>query len=89
MKKLFLVTFNGFHFDKYGARIYLLGAYSSREKAEEACDKAEFNMKCMDDEYVSEVNKPTIEEVDLDDTKDLYNDFLTFHTDAYLGGYEE
>lgn len=88
-KKLFLVTFNGYHFDPYGSKIYLLGIYSSREKAEEACNKAEFYMKAMSDEYDGDVNKPTIKEVELDEFKRVFEKSSEFRTDVCLGGYAE
>lgn len=88
-KKLFLVTFNGYHFDGYGSEIYLLGVYSSREEAEKACDKAEVDMKAMSDEYDTEIHKPTINEVELDNSKLIFENDHEFKTDVCLGGYAE
>ncbi len=89
MEKLFLVTFNGYHFDEYGSEIYLLGIYSSREKAEEAVKKAVADMKAMGDEYDGDVNEPNIEEIELDESKHIFKNDWAFKTDVCLGGYAE
>ncbi len=93
MKKLFLVTFDG-HNDEYGSEIYLIGIYSSREKAEEACKKAVAEMEAIhransSDEYDAEAHEPTIDEVELDESKSIHGGKYKFITDVYLGGYAE
>lgn len=87
--KVYIVTFDGYHFDSYGSEIYLLGVYSSREKAEEAVKKAVADMKAMGDEYDSDVNKPNIEEVELNESKRIFEYSFEFKTDVCLGGYCE
>ena len=85
---VYMVTFNGYHED-YGSRIYLLGIYSSREKAEEAVKKAVDDMKAMSDEYDSSDNEATINEIDLDESHRIFEAYSTFMTDICLGGYVE
>ena len=93
--KVFIVTFNGYR-DNYGSDIYLLGVYSSREKAEEACKKAVSDMRAINRAhpndyypYDPENHEPNIEEIDLDKSKPIGGDEYVFNTDICLGGYCE
>ena len=93
MKKLFLVTFDGYR-KEYGSAVYLIGAYPSREEAEEACKKAiaemeDIHMANPSDAYDAEAHKPVIDEIELGKSKTIHGGKYKFETDTYLGGYAE
>lgn len=87
-KMLYLVRFDGY-LNGYGSENYLLGVYSTREKAQEAVEKLNAEVKEARGENFWYIQS-YIEEIELDFTYALRTDpDWEVATQVYLGGYIE
>lgn len=82
MSKVYLVIFNGYMED-YGSYSYLLGAYDTKDKAEEAVKTLPADIR--DDDW-----RVAIQEIEVNKTyrieKDIWGDYST---EFQTGGYAE
>jgi len=88
---VYVVSFDGYLWG-YGAEIYLLGIYSSRELAEKAVDVFKQKLRERDDldDDIKYIIEPDITPIELNATGELiFNSELEVGTFACLGGYCE
>lgn len=84
MNKVYLVIFDGYMED-YGSYSYLLGAYDTKDKAEEAVKTLPVEVR--DDEDCIRV---AIQEIEVNKTYEIKKDcWENYSTEFPTGGYEE
>ena len=85
--KVYVVTFNGYC-GGYGADLYLLGVYNTRELADVAVEKAIVPMQ-QEDKHLIDCMR--VNEMEVDNTLDIkYNGTgEVAYTSGFIGGYIE
>ena len=80
MSKLYLVVVDGYN-GAYGASMYALGVYDTKDKAEDAIKNDQASITCE--------NYYRIVELDLNETYHMSDDSYESQNDKYLGGFIE
>lgn len=82
MSKVYLVIFDGY-MDDYGSYSYLLGAYDTKDKAEEA-------VKTLPVEVRDDDCRVAIQEIEVNKTHEIKKDeWFGYSTEFPTGGYAE
>lgn len=86
MSKVYLVIFDGY-MDDYGSYNYLLGAYDTKDKAEEAVKTLPVEVR-DDDKYCD--GRVAIYEIEVNKTHEIKKDeWMGYSTEFPTGGYAE
>lgn len=86
MSKVYLVIFDGY-MEGYGSYSYLLGAYDTKDKAEEAVKTIPVEVR--DDDHYGDV-RVAIQEIEVNKTYEIKKDrWGNYETEFPTGGYAE
>lgn len=86
MSKVYLVIFDGY-MDDYGSYSYLLGAYDTKDKAEEAVKTLPVDIR--DDDVLGDA-RVAIQEIEVNKTYEIKKDrWGNYSTEWPTGGYAE
>ena len=86
MSKVYLVIFDGY-MDSYGSYSYLLGAYDTKDKAEEAVKTLPVEVR--DDDEIGDA-RVAIQEIEVNKTYEIKKDrWGVYSTEFPTGGYAE
>ena len=86
MSKVYLVIFDGY-MDSYGSYSYLLGAYDTKDKAEEAVKTLPVEVR--DDDEIGDA-RVAIQEIEVNKTYEIKKDrWGDYSTEFPTGGYAE